>query len=270
MKNKKIIKVLCCFIFDIAFAFCCCCVSRFMSKCGFLIYGFYYTYFILPFCISIACYWMYKGCIRLNILCQNSDDVIAEKKDILELEGKKTYRIRQAMNGLLIVELCSIVVLSIIAFYSNPSARGVINTITSMEQLTDEGNIGYREQISSSKLQLFNSTVFSCTASYDGDATVILTEGAMQCPKVFVDRYYAYFRRYNVHANHKYIGDIQELSTENGYGEYFIAENEKEICFVFRNENSFISARIQSDSVTVKYPNETQEIFSYLDDVLAA
>ncbi len=270
MKDKKIIKILCYFVFDIVFVFCCCYVSRFMSKCGFLIYGFYYTYFILPFCISIACYWMYKSCIRLKILCQNSDNVIADKKDILELESKKTYRIRLAMNGLLIIELCSIVVLSIIAFYSNSSAYDVNNTITLMEQLTDEGNIGRQEQISSSKLQLFNSTVFSCTASYDGDATVILTEGAMRCPKVFVDRYYAYFRRYNVHANHKYIGGIQEFSTESGYGEYFIAENEKEICFVFRNENSFISARIQSDSVTVKYPNETQGIFSYLDDVITA
>lgn len=247
--NKKItVKIICKIIFSFFFAFLCCFISWFMNRCGFLIYGFFYTYFILPLVISLFCYLIYKNFIKLKLIHQIKQDVTVNLNNILESESATSKNIRYGIKLFLILDLCCIVVFSLISIHTplTPLKEIDDNTIPFGHLIEEKGT--ETSVSTTSHLQLFDCSVFSCIETNNDKTIVISKEGAIHCPKTFIDSYYAYFSKNDIHYNHKYTGNIQSFSTETWSGEYFISENKKEICYILRNEHSFISIRVLSDT----------------------
>lgn len=168
---------------------------------------------------------------------------IASNSILEEHESKKSRVTRFVVKLLLIFEICLVVVFSIVAIYTPFTTTSEIDNFISSEHLIGENCTIEETQSTHSHLQLLNSSVFSSVETYNNGA-VIYKECAMHCPEAFIDTYYSYFLENDVHSNHKYIGNTQTFSTEPWYGEYFLSENKNEICYILRDEHSFISVRM--------------------------
>ncbi len=231
-------------------------------SCGELVKGFYFIYFVLPFIILLSIYILCRCIIKIAICLKKSKTIVDKKKDIFELESKKSCKFRIAFQLILILAFCMLVSFSIILIHSPNIAKEKYGDVLSVDALSNADN--NTSQDYEYKLNIGSSSVYE--SLYRGYVT-FSKEIALNCPEFFIDTYYDSLLENKIHTSKRTQGTIEKFSTENGYGEYYYSDMQNEIAIIYRYDNNIISLLLRIENEENDFSvNSPEKVISLLQN----
>lgn len=261
---KKIIKqILLAAIIILAISSFCVYEIKMEISCGELVKGFYFIYFALPFIVLLLIYILLRTFIRVSICLKNSNELVDKKKDLFELESKKSRNFRIAFQLILILAFCILVTFSIILIHSPNIAKEKYSDVLSVNILSNADNITNQDY--EYKLNIGDISVYEYL--YHGYIT-FSKEIALNCPEYFIDTYYDSLLDNKIYTSKRTLGTIENFSTKNGYGEYYYSNMRDEIAIIYRYDNNIISLLLRIENQESGFSvNSPEKIILLLQDI---